>query len=365
MKTTNRVRTRRPSLETLETRALLSTVPLTVTTLADDPIKLIPGQTTLRDAITQANAAGVQTINIAAYGELIPLAALPNLTGNVTIAGPSSSGVTIQTWSPRAGSTSLIVAKGASVNLSGVTLFGGNAHLYGKLAGHCVDNFGRLTMNGCTVTEDWGHGAVVNEAGGNLELINCTFSNNVSNFSGAAVSNYGNMDVSGGMFVYNVSAPTLNAVGGAISNYAAASVHGATFSHNSAHDGGAIYNQNELDVYSCTFDNNHADGGDGGAIYNHNYWNHSYWAPLQMAEVSHCVFASNSASVRGGAIANMNMSGLTLNADQFSFTGRAFSFTGRAITGYDVYNEATLDVDLPTVKNMGAGFYNNGTWVLD
>ena len=77
-----------------------------------------------------------------------------------------------------------------------------------------------------------------------------------------------------------------------------------------------------------------------------------------MAEVSHCVFASNSASVRGGAIANMNMSGLTLNADQFSFTGRA-------ITGYDVYNEATLDVDLPTVKNMGAGFYNNGTWGLD
>jgi len=46
----------RPSLTLLEERTLLSTLNLTVTTLADDPVTPISGQITLRDAITQANA---------------------------------------------------------------------------------------------------------------------------------------------------------------------------------------------------------------------------------------------------------------------------------------------------------------------
>src|SRR5271157_4527389 len=47
----------RPTLTLLEERTLLSTLNLTVTTLADDPVTPISEQTTLRDAITQANAS--------------------------------------------------------------------------------------------------------------------------------------------------------------------------------------------------------------------------------------------------------------------------------------------------------------------
>src|SRR5271157_4167341 len=46
----------RPTLTLLEERTLLSTLNLTVTTLADDPVTPISEQTTLRDAITKANA---------------------------------------------------------------------------------------------------------------------------------------------------------------------------------------------------------------------------------------------------------------------------------------------------------------------
>src|SRR5271166_4337750 len=46
---------RRLTLERLEGRAMLSTVALTVNTLADDPLLPIPGQFTLRDAINTAD----------------------------------------------------------------------------------------------------------------------------------------------------------------------------------------------------------------------------------------------------------------------------------------------------------------------
>jgi hypothetical protein len=51
-----RPESRRLSLEYLEDRSLLSTIPLTVNTITDDPAGLVSGQTTLRDAITQADA---------------------------------------------------------------------------------------------------------------------------------------------------------------------------------------------------------------------------------------------------------------------------------------------------------------------
>jgi hypothetical protein len=52
---------RRLRLERLEDRTVLSTIALTVNTLADDPSGPIAGQTTLRDAITQADADTTST----------------------------------------------------------------------------------------------------------------------------------------------------------------------------------------------------------------------------------------------------------------------------------------------------------------
>src|SRR5208282_5854551 len=87
-----RVHSHRPSLESLESRALLSTVHLLVDTLADDPGGPIAGQTTLRDAITAADAvpAGDKVVIKFAVDGTISLAAklLPDLTGNIAIKAP-------------------------------------------------------------------------------------------------------------------------------------------------------------------------------------------------------------------------------------------------------------------------------------
>jgi parallel beta-helix repeat protein len=77
-------------LEPLEERWLLNAT-ITVTTTADDPSTPLAGQTTLRDAINQANANPGSTIEFAGaltYKTIQPEAALPTITGaGTTIAG--------------------------------------------------------------------------------------------------------------------------------------------------------------------------------------------------------------------------------------------------------------------------------------
>ena len=77
----------RPIVTLLEERTLLSTLNLTVNTLADDPNGPISGYTTLRDAITQANAStdSQEVINFASglQGTIDLTQALPDLNNNI------------------------------------------------------------------------------------------------------------------------------------------------------------------------------------------------------------------------------------------------------------------------------------------
>ncbi len=85
---------RRLRLECLEDRTLLSTIALTVTTLADDPSGPITGQTTLRDVITQADAdpADSYVINFASglQGTIDLTSPLPELSNNIDLQGPEA-----------------------------------------------------------------------------------------------------------------------------------------------------------------------------------------------------------------------------------------------------------------------------------
>ena len=69
-----------------------------VTTLADDPSGSIPGYTTLRDAITEANTGPTRSVDItfAVDGTIDLTQALPNLANNISIDGPGASNLTVQ-----------------------------------------------------------------------------------------------------------------------------------------------------------------------------------------------------------------------------------------------------------------------------
>ena len=215
----------RPIVTLLEDRQLLSTISLLVTTLADDPSGNIPGYTTLRDAITQANAsiANQVTINFAVDGTIDLTNPLPALSNNISLEGPGASNLTVQRDSS-ATPFSVVTVEGwyngsVAVTVSGMTISGGNA---GSGSGGGIEN-----KTGCT-----------------LMVNNCTFTNN--------------------------SAPSGG--GGGIDNCGTMTVVNSSFTGNSAKYGGGIDNEpadaDTATVSNSTFMNNSAPSGGGGGILN-------------------------------------------------------------------------------------------------
>ncbi len=287
----------KPSVVHLEERTLLSTN-LVVTTLADDPGHLIRGQTTLRDAITlaDANSASQYTIKFAVRGTIRLAQALPDLTAGISIVGP---GVTIQqtAWFGVNNNTQqplsvFTVDTGAVVSLSGMTL----TVLHGldpSGVGSSIYNDGLLTVTSTAFTN-----GCVNDPQGVLIVNNstCTSITNGgvatishSTFNGSGISNLnGTMTVIGSTFTHNTSGAIFNdavatltivnsvfadnsyasSCGGAIWNNGISTILDSTFINNSATEGGAIYNNGTMIVQQSAFWYNHADTTYyGGAIF--------------------------------------------------------------------------------------------------
>ena len=250
----------RPIVTLLEERTLLSTLNLTVTTLADDPVTPISGQTTLRDAITQANDStdSQEIINFAPglQGTIDLTQALPELANYITIQGPGASNLTVQRDST-APQFSAFAIQGWSINLSGMTITGGSAVFGGGIL-----NDGTLTLTNSTFTNNTASGdggGILND--GTLTLTNSTFTNNTTTDSGSAIYNPGTLTVTNSTFTNN----TTTGVGSGIYNSGTLTVTNSTFTNNTASDGGGIFNFGTLTVTNSTFTNNTAIGG--GVIY--------------------------------------------------------------------------------------------------
>jgi hypothetical protein len=198
---------RRPSLEALEDR--LAPAVLTVGTLADT------GPTSLRQAITTANTTpGQDTIQFSVTGTITLESTLPTITDSLLVQGPGAGSLTIA----RDGATGtpnfrlLTIDAGVSVALSGLTLSNGN--VIGP--GGAISNAGDLDLSGCVLSNNTARG---------------------DNGLGAAFVGGGSLP----------PAPTGGAGGTA---------NGL---------GGAVYTSGTLNVRDCTFEGNVAQGGNGGS----------------------------------------------------------------------------------------------------
>jgi len=145
---------RRFTLERLEERAMLSTIALSVNTLADDPSGPTPGNTTLRDAITQADGGtGNQyVIKFAVKGTIDLTSALPALDNNIAIKGPGAKNLTVQRDPTASPFRIFTVDAGETVSISRLTIAGGNAGS-GKNGGG-IDNSGTLTVSNSVFSRD-------------------------------------------------------------------------------------------------------------------------------------------------------------------------------------------------------------------
>ena len=252
----------RPALLELEERRLLSTI--VVNNPTDTPVA---GQTDLRQAIGQANAAGgSDTIDfdstVFATPRTISLkSGVLELSdsGQLTITGPTA-GLTVS------GSSSGVfqIDAGASAAFSGLTITGGLA-----TEGGGVLNSGNLTLTNCALSNNTASeygGGVYNNA--TLTLVNCTLSHNTagSSYFGGGLYNNDTATLTG----CTLSDNTAGEYGGGVYNNSNLNVTSSTFYGNSAgsaYYGGGLYNDDNASLVSCTFSGNAAKEGGGMYCY--------------------------------------------------------------------------------------------------
>jgi len=195
------LRSFRPIVALLEERSLLSSLSLTVTTLADDQISPIHGQTTLRDAITQADARTTNqyVITFAVNGTIDLTKALPDLKNNITLEGPGASKLIVKRNSSAAAFSVFTVDSGETVRLFGMTIAGGNS-----INGGGIYNDGTLTVTSSifisnSATDGWG-GGICND--GTVTVKYSIFTQN-SATDGAGIASDGTLTVKYSIFASN------------------------------------------------------------------------------------------------------------------------------------------------------------------
>jgi hypothetical protein len=360
----------------LEGRALLSTI--VVNNPTDNPV---PGQTDLREAITQANTdSGADTIvfssvfnspqTITLYGGTLELMD----PAKTTITGPGANLLTVS--GVGASGPVFELAKGTVADLSGLTITGG----YGNDAGGGVFNDdGQLTMTSvvvrgnrassndgspiagglatwdggtttltkCTITGNTIAGGGNGSSGGiynggydTLTMTDCTISNNSSTAAGGGLYNVGKATLTG----VTISGNAASQGGGGLINTGRLAMTGCTISGNSAREGAGllVYGGGALTLTNCTVSGNFATSNGGGAA--------NYGGTLTL---SNCTFGGNSAGVSGGGLAN-GMAG-----------GPPVLVVSRASAARDSQNDGQITTSLFNCTFSGNTAYDTGGGVAN
>ena len=370
---------------------------LTVTTTADtaavnpanSPLDS-SGNISLRSAIQFADANNLTaTIDFAnGIGNTITLtSALPQITSNLTIAGPGSGALAIS-----GGSSWQIfrIAAGVTANITGLELTEGQDSTAG--GGGAIDNLGTLYVNNCSLnnnaaskggngTTSGGGGAIENN--GYLAVSDSTFQDNTATNSGSVVTgdggaiyNTGTLVVCGSTFTSNHSINSDGAVGsygtgGAIFTTGTLTLNGCNFVGNiSDHEGGAIRGilSTSLTVDGCNFNSNQAneDFGGGGAIM---VSDASLSSPLTVSVIASSFF-DNSTNGNGGAILAYGDTNLTVTQCSFNQNAARTTVVGPAGKGGAIAQEALTTSTVVAISNCtfnnntasqsGGGIYDTG-----
>jgi predicted outer membrane repeat protein len=292
------------SLECLEHRTVLSSVTLTVSSLADT------GSGTLRAAITAADAGSSNNsyaINFSSglTGTITLESALPAFSNNISLNGPGAGSLTVQRDPNAASSFGIFAVNSVTASISGLTIAGGTAgNTQGQSGG--IYNGGSLTVSNCTLSNNTAGegGGIFNNGRGSLTVSDCTLENNTAG-EGGGLFNYGTVTVSGSTITGN---STVQSLAGPWSP-----------------DGGGILNVGTLTVSSSTLTNNTAGTANGGGM---------ALEPGSSTTVDGCTIENNVATSYGGGI----------------FCSGYFQFT---------YGNGKLTVEYSTVINNGyADLYN-------
>ncbi|HXW01266.1 MAG TPA: hypothetical protein VEC93_22840, partial [Anaerolineae bacterium] len=263
------------------------------------------GLCSLRSAILNANAdldlsggdcsagSGADTITLSVTGTITPGSALPDISEDLTIAGPGAANLTIS-GSNNGGVSIFVVSPGITFKLQDLTVANANT-----VAGGGIFNAGGtvnvITSTFSSNTAQVG-GGISNTDGGTLTVTNSTFSSNTAEVGGGIFNtDGGTLTVANSTF--DSTGRSTGQGGGIFNDNGVVSVTNSTFSENFEleGDGAGIYNAGTLTVATSTFSGNNTGGGAGGGIYNSG-----------TLDITDSTFSGNSADfgVGGGGIYN-------------------------------------------------------------
>jgi CSLREA domain-containing protein len=299
-------RQRRPVLERLEERMVLST--FTVNSLADASPPA--GAMTLREAILAANndttatAANPDIINFNVSGTIALNSQLPTITGDVTIQGPGASSLTL--LGDALQDRILTIGANASVGVSGLTLDGGH---FGN-SGIFIGAGAALSLQNSVIqhcVSDENGGAIDNENGGTVSISAVQFLTDSATKDGGAIAEIaGTLTVTDSTFNDDIFASNGGGIyvsGSHSGGVATLTVLRSTFSNDSCIDyGGGVdvgTNVNAIIADSTfTADTASIDGGGAVAL---EFDNLSPPGPATL-ELSSSTIADNSTAGIGGGL---------------------------------------------------------------
>lgn len=329
-----------PRLEALEGRALLST--LTVLNTDDS------GQGSLRAAIAAASSGDTIVFAKNLQGSTIDLSGQITIAKNLNINGPGASSLSID---GQGVGRVFSIGSGSIVAISGLTIQDGLAPIGGG-----IDNAGALTLNQVVLANNQaigglGGGAIYNEYGAGLAIIDSTVTNNVAtagtgyDVAGGGLLNIGTANVDASTFTGN------QAVGGNSLDFIGGSVGGAIDNFGGGH----------LTVYQSSFSGNLAVAaagpyfGIGGAIdSNSGFHANRPAAALILSSTFHANVATggNLSTANGGGIDNAGF-GSTMTIQDSQVTAN------RAVGGGDANAVTALG------QGIGGGVMNQSGATLD
>jgi hypothetical protein len=238
------------------------------------------GHTTLRDAITSANANPGSTITFASglSGSINLGSTLPTITAPTTITGPGASQITVNGQNTVRDIQVDPTVDGDAVAISGLTVTGGQAL---KGAG-IYSNTAALTLTDMVVSANTatgvGGGGIDANNGGTLDVVNSTISGNM-----ATVGN----GRGGGIYTENES--------GTVATIRSSTISGNT----AARWGGGVYFDygTQATVEDSTIYNNTSITEAGGGLYHFGAYNGDPGLTVTGSTITH------NTAVRGGGVA--------------------------------------------------------------
>ncbi len=279
----------------LVSTSLLFAETLTVNTLSDvgSDGNCSDEHCSLRDAMLDASDGDI--INIEVNGVITLSSRLPFIDSTLTINGPGVSNLIISANHI----CSHFYHSGGVLTLSDMSINDGNVSINADGGAIFSDSSGNMVLKNLSFSNNYGYkgGAIYSRS--DLNISQCTFSNNSAKQSGGAIHQFGKLNIQNSTFTENIAASS----GGAIFTQGISEILKTDFNYNeSFFQGGAIaiahYNSNNHHrISECTFNGNMARKGE--------FLGSGYGGALLISSttlIEKSLFYGNHADFEGGAI---------------------------------------------------------------